>query len=69
MADFISGAIKRPGALTALVGGPPSQNLGKVRSIAANGTPLQKREANFYLNALRPAANSRRKAVMGRLSK
>lgn len=52
-AHFIQGAIKRPGALTAAVGGKPSKNMGKVRQLAKSGSPQQKREANFYLHVLR----------------
>lgn len=53
-------AIKRPGALTRLVGGAPSKNLAKVRKIAASGTPLEKKQANFFLNILR-RGNTKRK--------
>jgi hypothetical protein len=56
---FIDKAIRRPGALTKAVGGPPSQNLGKVRQLATHGSTQQKQEANFYLRVLRPA-NKRR---------
>lgn len=47
--------IKRPGALNAAVGGPASKKVAEVRHLAANGTPLQKKQAEFYLNILRPA--------------
>lgn len=57
---FIKQAIKRPGALTKLVGGPPGKNLAKVRKIAATGTTLQKRQANFFLKVLRPAGKKRK---------
>lgn len=50
---FIQKSIKRPGALTKSVGGAPSKNIEKVMKIAKTGTPLQKRQANFYLNVLR----------------
>ena len=50
---FIQKAIKHPGALTAAVGGKPSDNLAKVKELAKNGTPLQKKQANFYLSVLR----------------
>lgn len=49
----IKKAIKRPGALTRLVGGKPSEHMDKVRELAKSGTPLQKKQANFYLNILR----------------
>ena len=52
-ANFIAGAIKRPGALTSAVGGKPSKNMGKVRALAKSGSTQQKREADFYLNVLR----------------
>ena len=54
--NFIKGAIKRPGALTAAVGGKPSQHLSAVEQLAKTGTPQQKKEANFYLKVLRPVA-------------
>lgn len=57
---FIQKAIKRPGALTKLVGGAPGKNLKKVRQIAKTGTPLQKRQANFFLKVLRPAGKKRK---------
>lgn len=50
--DPISAGIKRPGALTADVGGKPSQHMAAVRQLAASGTPLQKKQANYYLNVL-----------------
>lgn len=58
---FIQSAIRRPGGLTRAVGGPPGKNLAKVRALARSGTPLQKRQANFYLNVLRPAGLRRRR--------
>ncbi len=57
--NFIKGAIKRPGALTKRVGGPPGKNLAKVRQIARTGSTLAKRQANFFLKVLRPASKSR----------
>ena len=57
--NFIQDAIKRPGALTKAVGGAPGKNLAKVRKLAKSGTPLQKRQASFYLNVLRPAAKKK----------
>jgi hypothetical protein len=51
--DFIQGAIKRPGALTAAVGGKPSKHLAVVKQLAAGkGGPLKQKEASFYLNVL-----------------
>jgi hypothetical protein len=58
---FIQKAIKRPGALTRDVGGPPGKNIAKVRRLAKSGTTAQKRRASFYLNVLRPAARRRRR--------
>lgn len=52
--NFISGAIRRPGALTAAVGGKPSKHLAAVRQLAkGSGGPLKQKEASFYLNVLR----------------
>jgi len=59
--NFIDSAIKRPGALTKAVGGKPSEHMSKVRQLAKSGTPLQKRQANFYLHVLRPASGKKRK--------
>lgn len=52
--------IKRPGALTKLVGGAPGKNISKVRRIAATGTPLEKTQANLFLNVFRKANVKRR---------
>lgn len=49
--NFIKKAIKRPGALTAAVGGKPSANPGKVAALAKQkGRTGQ--EARFYKNVL-----------------
>lgn len=56
---FIQRAIKRPGALTKRVGGPPGKHVGAVRRLAKGGG-LAAKQANFYLNVLRPAAARRR---------
>ena len=53
--------IKRKGALTKRVGGKPSQNIAKVKKIAATGSPLAKKQANLFLNVLNPAAKRRKK--------
>ena len=58
---FIKDAIKRPGALTKAVGGKPSDNKKKVSKLAKDGTALQKKQANFYMNVLKPAAASNKK--------
>jgi hypothetical protein len=51
----IKKAVKRPGRLTKLVGGPPSKNIGKVRRVAKTARdPRDRAAARFYLNALRP---------------
>jgi len=53
---FISSAIKRPGALTAAVGGKPSKHLAMVKQLAnGKGGPLKQKEASFYLSVLRKA--------------
>jgi len=51
---FISSAIKRPGALTAAVGGKPSKHLAMVKQLAnGKGGPLKQKEASYYLNVLK----------------
>lgn len=62
--NFISGAIKRPGALTAAVGGKPSKNLAAVRMLAKQ-PGLKGQEARFYLNVLKPS----QRAVVNKLKK
>jgi len=59
---FIQSAIKRPGALTRRA------KRGTKRSVHAqaqhdmkHGTTLQKRQASFYLNVLKPASRKRKK--------
>jgi hypothetical protein len=58
--DGIKAGIKRPGALTAVVGGKPSENKAAVRNLAKNGTALQKKEANYFLNVLGGKKKKRR---------
>ena len=54
MATDLTGAIKRPGALTAAVGGKPSKHMAMVRQLAAGkGGPLKQKEANYFLNVLK----------------
>ena len=67
MASF---EIKRPGALTAAVGGKPSQHLAVVRQLAKQ-PGLKGKEARFYLNVLRPATpmSPGRQAVIDKLKK
>ena len=54
MKNDLTGAIKRPGALTAAVGGKPSKHLAMVRQLAkGSGGPLKQKEASYYLNVLK----------------
>jgi hypothetical protein len=53
--------IKRPGALTKAAGGKPSARPRRVAKLAKSGTPLQRKQANFYLNVLAPANRKRKK--------
>ena len=54
MANYPPIKIKRPGALTAAVGGKPSKHLAMVRQLAAGKDgPLKQKEANLYLNVFR----------------
>lgn len=63
---FIKKAIKRPGALTKLVGGPPGKDLPKVRRIAKKpGLPGV--QARFFLNRLLPIIKrNRKKSILKR---
>jgi hypothetical protein len=61
---FISGAIKRPGALTRNKKKGESTRKAALR-MRKSGTTLQKRQANFYLNVLAPAARKRRRKKSG----
>ncbi len=58
--DFIKDAIKRPGALTRKVGGPPSKNMAKVRQLAKK-KGLTGDQARFFLNVLSPITKKRKK--------
>lgn len=49
---FIKNAIKRPGALTAAVGGKPSKNPGKVAALEKKPGRVGQ-EARFYENVLK----------------
>lgn len=57
---FINKSIKRPGALTRAKKKGES-TMAAARRLKKSGTALQKRQANFYLNVLAPAARKRRK--------
>jgi hypothetical protein len=57
---FIKKAIKRPGALSRAKKKGESTTAA-ARRLKKSGTPLQKRQANFFLNVLKPSAKKRRK--------
>jgi hypothetical protein len=57
---FISGAIKRPGALTKRVGGSPSEHPKKVAKLEKK-SGLAGQQARFYENVLKPATAKRKK--------
>jgi hypothetical protein len=52
--------IKRPGALTTQKR-PGETTVQTARRLRKSGTPLQRKQANFYLSVLRPATNKRKK--------
>ena len=59
---FIAKAIKRPGALTRRAKSGTKRSVhAQARHDMKHGTTLQKRQANFYLNVLKPAAAKRKK--------
>lgn len=58
--NFIKGAIKNPGALTNAVGGAPSKNLSKTKALA-KGKGKTAKQAQFYLNVLKPAKKKGKK--------
>lgn len=50
---FIQQAIKRPGRLTKMVGGPPGKHMGEVRRIASTAKdPKDRAAARFFLGVL-----------------
>lgn len=55
---FIQSAIKRPGALTKAKKKGESTGAAASR-LAKSGSPLQKKQAQFYLNVLAPANRKR----------
>jgi hypothetical protein len=57
---FIKSAIKRPGALSARAKRSGRSTLAQARKDKRSGTTLQKRQANFYLNVLKPASAKRK---------
>lgn len=57
----IKKAIKRPGALSGRAKRNGRTTLQQARYDKNNGTALQKQQANFYLNALRPINKKRKK--------
>jgi len=57
---FIQKAIKRPGALKRAKRKGESTDAA-ARRLKKSGTKLQKRQANFYLNVLKPASKKRKK--------
>ena len=57
----IKKAIKRPGALSSRARKNNRTTLQQARFDKKNGTTLQKQQANFYLNTLRPANKKRKK--------
>ena len=59
--DFIQDAIKRPGALTRRAKRNGRSILEQARKDKSSGTTLEKRQANFYLNTLRPIAQKKKK--------
>ncbi len=64
--NFIQKAIKRPGALTKLVGGAPGKNIPKVRKIAKEAG-LPGVQARFFLNRLLPIIKrNRKKSILKR---
>lgn len=65
MRNIFKNAIKRKGGLTRTVGGKPSEHMESVKKLAKDGTPLQKKQANFFLNIL----NKSKKKSRGRLLK
>lgn len=59
---FIAKAIKRPGALTRRAKSGTKRSVhAQARHDMKHGTTLQKRQASFYLNVLKPAAAKRKK--------
>lgn len=57
----IQSAIKRPGALSSRAKRNGRSTTAQARHDKAQGTTLQKQQANFFLNTLKPAAKKRKK--------
>lgn len=57
----ISKAIKRPGALSARAKRNNRTVLQQARHDKKKGSTLQKQQANFYLNTLRPSHKKKKK--------
>ena len=57
----ISKAIKRPGALSSRARKNGRTTLQQARHDKTKGTTLQKQQANFYLNTLRPINKKKKK--------
>ncbi len=56
----IASMIRRPGALSSRAKKNNKTTLQQAQHDKTSGTPLQKRQANFYLNMLRPAAKKKK---------
>lgn len=58
---FIQNAISRPGALSTRAKRNGNSVDQQARKDKKSGSTLQKRQANFYLNTLKPASKKKRK--------
>lgn len=58
----VAGRIKRPGRLTAMVGGPPGEHMEDVRRIASTAkSPKDRMAANYFLNILSKRGKGKKK--------
>ena len=57
---FIQSAIKRPGALTARANKNKQTVIAQANQDMKSGTPLDKKQASFFLNVLRKVGGKRR---------
>lgn len=67
MKNIFKKIVKNKGGLTQTIGGKPSENMEIVKKLAKNGTALQKKQANFFLNILNKSKKKSRGSLFKRI--